>query len=188
MKRDLIVSLFLVVLVLAGGAQLAMQSSSVGGLGGLSSLAGGCGNTEEPDAPYAYFYQGSQTNFVLSDPTGEISFVHSNTCNYTGFSCAYCTNLTLLAAGNGVVSLTARGCTAMADTNPTPPLPNLVYLDMRDCGMTSGDIDNIIDHLAATAPSNGVAYLTGNSPRTENSDEAVTVLEGRGWTITLDSP
>jgi len=57
-------------------------------------------------------------------------------------------------------------------------------LDIRNLGLMSSEIDNIIIDLDEMGLSNGeLNYVTGNSARTSASDAAYTSLTGKSWTI-----
>ncbi len=65
-----------------------------------------------------------------------------------------------------------------------PAWANGIELKFRDLHLTAGDIDDLLNDLAATTTRNGKIDVGGlNGRRTSNSNLACTALAARGWTI-----
>ena len=65
-----------------------------------------------------------------------------------------------------------------------PAWANGIQLKLRDLHLTAGEIDELLNDLAATITRNGKLDIGGmNARRTSNSNLACTALAARGWTI-----
>ena len=65
-----------------------------------------------------------------------------------------------------------------------PDWANGIELTLRDLHLSAGDIDDLLNDLAATTTRNGKLDIGGlNARRTSSSNLACTELEARGWTI-----
>jgi len=60
-------------------------------------------------------------------------------------------------------------------------------IDLDDLGLTQGECDNILCHLDTKGITGGVLDLTGNSIPSATGLACKTNLEGKGWTISVDS-
>jgi len=60
-------------------------------------------------------------------------------------------------------------------------------IDLDDLGLTQGECDNILCHLDAKGITGGTLDLTGNSIPSATGLACKTNLEGKGWTVSVDS-
>jgi len=60
-------------------------------------------------------------------------------------------------------------------------------IDLDDLGLTQGECDNILCHLDTKGITGGTLDLTGNSVPSATGLDCKTNLEGKGWTVSVDS-
>jgi hypothetical protein len=84
----------------------------------------------------------------------------------------------LRSFSNGYSNIDLTGC------------PALNYLDLRQPGVNlpQATVDDILVKLAGFGVSNGGLVLTNNTPPSATGLAAKTTLEGRGWSVLVDSP
>jgi hypothetical protein len=77
--------------------------------------------------------------------------------------------------------------TAVGYNTTTLPVWNNIDIRIQDCDLTTDEVDNLINDLAATNATNGKLNIAGtNAARSSASDAGKATLLSNGWTLTLN--
>jgi len=115
---------------------------------------------------------GRRYGFSNNSLTGDFQFLHALTSFPRGFSF-------FLFANSGINSYTSGSFTT--DYSSTE-------IRMQDNSLSSSEVDNFLIDLEASGASDGTLNIAGtNAARTSSSDAAVSALQSRGWSITVNT-
>ncbi len=98
---------------------------------------------------------------------------------------------------NHYISADISGCTALTDFSLSGSqlasldislANNLVFVQLRNCGLTSSKVDYVLQTLDEAGRTNGYIELDGNAQPSAEGMLHYDNLKGRGWTIFITEP
>ncbi len=135
----------------------------------------------------SWFNCTSLTSFPLLDTSSGTNFSNS------WLSCTSLTSFPLLDTSSGTNFINAwRGCTSLTSfpAGMFDSCSATIFADSwADCALDQQSVDNILVSLVAGGQSNGTLGISGgtNSAPSATGLAAKTTLEGRGWTVSVNT-
>jgi len=147
----------------------------------FTSVSGDIQNLPTGASTYK-FANTSVTGDIQNLPTGASTYTFNGT-SVTGDIASYrslTSNLSNYFINNSDVSTYSSGSYSVDVTG--------ARIRVQELGLSSTEVDNFLIDLEASGASSGTLNIAGtNAARTSSSDAAVSALQSRGWSITVNT-